>query len=180
MPTVYTHAMVGVSLAYLGLSRRTSWVYWLLAASLPVIADLDTLSTTSNSSIWGHRGFTHSLIFALGLGLTAAVLAGWYLRLGFWRSAALFSAIAASHALLDLFTTAGNGIALWWPISDARAGPWGPIPVADIGFDWPNPVRSPAIRKELLWVWLPMGVAVLVMMLWRHALIQRCVWPRKK
>jgi inner membrane protein len=178
MPTVYTHAMVGVSLAYIGLGRRKGWVYWLSAALLPVIPDLDTLSVTSNNSIWGHRGFTHSLAFAVGLGLAATMLAGWYLRLGFWRSAALFSAIAASHALLDLFTTAGNGIALWWPMSDARAGPLGPIPVADLGFDWPNPMRSPAIRKELLWVWLPLAAAVFVIMLWRRALIQRYVWPR--
>src|SRR5208282_230426 len=116
MPTVYTHAMVGVTLGYLCTRRRRAWPFWVMAAALPVIPDLDTLGFARSNSIWGHRGFTHSLAFAMALGLTATVVVGWYLRMGFWRLAVLFSVIAASHGLLDLLTTAGNGVALWWPL----------------------------------------------------------------
>jgi inner membrane protein len=168
MATVYTHAMVGVSLAYLCTRRRTRWVYWLVAALLPVIADLDTLMLAPSISVRDHRGFTHSLAFSLALGLTTTIVLGWYLRMGFWRLVVLFSVIAASHGILDLFTTAGNGVALWWPISDVRIGPWGPIPVADLALDWPNPNRSRAVRAELLYIWLPLSAVIVAVAFWRH------------
>ena len=39
-----------------------------------------------------------------------------------------------SHGLLDALTSGGLGVALLWPISDARFfAPWRPIPVARIG-----------------------------------------------
>jgi inner membrane protein len=157
-----------VTLGYLCTRRRRAWPFWILVAALPAVPDLDTLGLGRANSIWGHRGFTHSLGFALALGLTATVVVGWHLRMSFWRLAVLFSVIAASHGLLDLLTTAGNGVALWWPISDERLGPFGPIPVADLSVDWPDPQRSRAVRWELLYLWIPCAALVVVVMLWRR------------
>jgi inner membrane protein len=139
-----------------------------IAAFLAVIPDFDTFSTSAAI----HRGFTHSLMFAVAIGLITAFATGWYFHMKFWRLVAMFSAAAASHGLLDLFTTAGNGIELFWPISNARLGPWGPIPVADLGFDWPDPRRSRALAFELLYIWLPVTFVVLVTFVWRQ--------PRRK
>ena len=63
-----------------------------------------------------HHGFTHSILFAVILGLiTASVLGGRKAR-----SVALFSAAAASHTLLDFMITESRGVALWWPFTDQR------------------------------------------------------------
>jgi inner membrane protein len=160
MTTIYTHAVTGLGIAAVLAPRRPAWPYWVLAGVLPVLPDLDTLSLSSYSSVWGHRGYTHSLAFALAVGLLATALTGWYIRVGFWRLAAVFFAATISHALLDMVTRGGNGVALWWPVSDERVGSWGPIPVADLAFNWPDPRHSRALQAELLYVWLPLAILV--------------------
>jgi len=140
MTTIYTHIAAGLGIAAVLAPRRMAWPNWLLAGLLPVLPDLDTLSLRSYSSIWGHRGFTHSLAFALTAGLLATALTGWYFRIGFWRLAIVFCAAAASHALLDMLTKGGEGVALWWPLDNGRVGSWGPIPVADLALEWPGTI----------------------------------------
>ena len=170
MTTLYTHAVAGLGIAALAAPRQTAWPYWCLAALLPVLPDLDSLSQSSYSSVWGHRGFTHSLCFALAAGLLAAALTGWYLRIGYWRLAVVLVTITASHAVLDMLTKGGGGVALWWPFSDARVGSesWGFIPVSDIAFDWPDPRRSRALQGEMLYVWLPLAILVALTVLVRR------------
>src|SRR5205823_1797379 len=160
MTTIYTHAVAGLGIAAVAMPRRLAWPYWCAAALLPVLPDLDTLSLSPYNSVWGHRGFTHSMAFALAAGLGAAALTGWYLRTGFWYLAVVFFVVTASHGLLDMATYGANGVALWWPVSDVRLGSesWGFIPAADISLDWPDPRRSRALQAELLYVWLPLAI----------------------
>lgn len=84
----------------------------------------------------GHRGASHSVAVALVLGIASYVYArrqGW--RPG--RTAAIATAVAVSHGLLDTMTFGGGlGCALLWPFSTQRF--WAPaamriIPVAPIG-----------------------------------------------
>jgi len=79
----------------------------------------------------GHRGFTHSLAFAVALGVAAA-LVSWGPRM--WKAGVLVAITVASHGLFDMLTDGGLGVALWWPMDDARHFfGWRPIPVAPIG-----------------------------------------------
>ncbi len=80
MATDYTHAIAGLGIAYFGASRPMPWSYWTLAVVLPVIPDLDVFSTAAYGTALGHRGLTHSLVFALALSLVAASIV--------WRSVA--------------------------------------------------------------------------------------------
>jgi inner membrane protein len=172
MTTIYTHAAAGLAIAAIATPRRMAWPYWCLAATLPVLPDLDSFSLSSSNSVWGHRGFTHSLAFALAAGLLSAALTGWYLRVGFWRLTLVFFLVTASHPLLDMLTRAGSGVALWWPFSDERIGSeaWGFIPLADFAMTWPDPHRSRALQAELLYVWLPLALAVAPTLFVRHRL----------
>ena len=81
----------------------------------------------------GHRGMTHSLAFALLVGLAAAV----FLRLRgrpWVRDAVLVTLVVASHGLLDACTTGGKGVEFFWPVDMRRYFlPWQFIPVAPIG-----------------------------------------------
>jgi inner membrane protein len=79
-----------------------------------------------------------------------------------------FFTITASHGILDAFTRGGYGIPFFWPLSNQRFGPWGPIHVADISTEFPDPWRSRAVRDELLWVWLPLIILVGLVLLWRR------------
>lgn len=82
---------------------------------------------------WGHRGASHSFVFAAVVGLICAGLAA---RDGhrFKTVALLSTAVLASHGILDGFTDGGHGPALWWPFSEARIfWPYNPLPVAPLG-----------------------------------------------
>jgi inner membrane protein len=143
------------------------WPYWTLAALLPAVPDLDVFSRAPYGSPLGHRGLTHSLAFAVALGLVTAGLAARRLRTRWLLLAGVFVGIIASHGLLDALTWGGEGIPFFWPLA-ARIGNWGPIPVSDIAFDLPDPRYSRAIRGELLWVWLPMVVLVAAVTAYRR------------
>lgn len=164
MATIYTHAAVGLGLGVLFARRRLPWSFWGLAALLPVVPDFDVFFSPPYGSPWGHRGFTHSLLFAL---LVAAIAAGLIFRrcrVPFWDLLGFFFVATASHGLLDACTNGGYGIPFFWPFASHRFGPWGPIQVQDIGFELPDPRVSRSIRTELLYVWLPMmGVVGMVM-----------------
>jgi inner membrane protein len=167
MATIYSHAVVGMGLARLYAVRPMPWAYWGLAAVLPVIPDLDVFSTAAYGSPLGHRGITHSLLFALLLSTVAAGVTFRYFRVRWWSLTALFFAIIASHGLLDALTKGGADIPFFWPLG-GRYGNWGPIPVSDIAFDLPDPRYSRAVRAELLWLWLPTTVVVGLTMLYRR------------
>jgi inner membrane protein len=169
MTTLYTHAVAGLGLARVCAVRPMPWPYWTLAAILPLVPDLDVFSSASYGSALGHRGVTHSLLFALSAGLVAASIVSRPLRRRWWMLACVFFAIAATHGLLDALTRGGGGIPFFWPFA-GRYGEWGPIPVSDVAFDFPDPRSSRAIRSELLWVWLPTLLLVVLTMGYRRAI----------
>jgi inner membrane protein len=154
MATIYTHPVVGICFAKLYATRPMPRTYWGLAAVLPVLPDLDAFSLAGYGTPLGHRGFTHSLVFALGLGLIAAGLTYRYFRTSWWGLTGLCFAIIASHGLLDAFTKGGAGIPFFWPLP-GRFGNWGPLPASNIGLDWPDRRFLEIFGRELLWIWLP-------------------------
>jgi inner membrane protein len=172
MATIYTHAFAGVGLASVLTPRPKRLLYWVLAGFLPVLPDFDSFSTAAYGSITGHRGYTHSLAFALAVGLVAAGATYRYLHVRFWLLAALLFLVTASHGVLDAFTNGGFGIPFLWPFTEYRWGPYGPINVSDIAFELPDPRTSRAVRTELLYVWLPLGIAVI--------LTEGCRWLRRR
>jgi len=108
----------------------------LLLASilLPILPDADALLTPwiPYAHPFGHRGFTHSLFFAVLAGAGAAALAvrgKW--GHSFLKLAIFFAAITASHGLFDAMTSGGLGVAFFAPFDDTRYFlPWRPIPVS--------------------------------------------------
>ena len=85
---------------------------------------------------WGHRGATHSIVFAVFVGLLSGFL-GKYFQLSFWKMAIISILLVATHGALDAMTDGGKGIALLWPFDNTRYFfPWRFIPVAPIGFSF--------------------------------------------
>jgi inner membrane protein len=167
MPTIYTHGIVGLGMGKMFTSRKLPWLFWALAFLLPMVPDLDCFSSAPYGSIWGHRGFSHSLLFALAAAVVTAALTFRRFAISFWDLWGFFFVITASHGVLDAFTNGGFGIPFFWPIDNTRYGLWGPIQVSDIGFEIPNFRTSRTVYTELLYVWLPTGALVLLVWLAR-------------
>lgn len=115
---------------------------------------------------WGHRGFTHSLVFA-------ALLAAAAMCFGFWRGVSGLSPFAlwgyfflasASHGVLDAFTDGGLGVAFFSPLDDQRYFfPWTPIRVSPIGLANFLSGRGLAVlQSEFVWVWIPAAVVAVL------------------
>jgi inner membrane protein len=122
MPTPVAHSLVGASLVAALVPRAGRARYWVLLAAGAVVAnaaDLDFLLVFVFRSRAWHRGFTHSLVFAL------AVLVCLLLALGRRRAreAAGLGLAYVSHVLLDFATTKETGgLELLWPFSLDRLG----------------------------------------------------------
>jgi inner membrane protein len=136
--------------------------FWVAAAIAAVVPDADVVAFGLDipyASMYGHRGLSHSLVFAgvlaaLMVGLLFRGMAGPRNRLTLW---ALFSLVIASHGVLDAMTTGGSGVAFFAPFSAERYFfPWRPILVSPIGVaGFVSPRGVAVLTNELQWVWLP-------------------------
>ncbi len=175
MPTVITHAIAAAALGT-GLGPRAQPPrFWLLTAACAMLPDADVVTYDLGleyGHMFGHRGFSHSLVFAVMVGALMAVVLG----RGEWRPArgrllVHFTLATASHGLLDALVDEGLGVAFLAPFSAERYFfPWRPLEVAPIGghgFFTTAPMEGglrwlTVIGSEILWVWLPAGTAVVL------------------
>lgn len=185
MPSIITHA--AVPLALWCAADRGRIPAWLLAAGVvaAMLPDADVLAFALHipyADAFGHRGASHSLLFA---GVLAVVAAMW----AFFGSGRPWSAVscqprlapttarptvastvqaaafvficAASHPLLDAMTSGGLGVALAWPWSEHRFfAPWRPIRVSPFAPQFFSARGLATLLSELRWVWLPLAGAV--------------------
>jgi inner membrane protein len=111
---------------------RASFV---LFSALAVLPDLDVVVGQSLAAIYpamAHRGIAHSLGAAVAVGMITWLVSRRMNRRWPPRETALAAGIAwASNGLLDVFSAGGEGVALFWPLLDARfVCAWRPIPDA--------------------------------------------------
>jgi len=166
MPTVITHAVIAGAGGALFKKKREPLKFWIVAFVCSVIADADVIGFRLGiiyNSFWGHRGFFHSLFFALLLALICALL--------FFREHKLFSRtwwnymffyiiLGASHCITDALTNGGYGIALLSPFDTTRYFfPVTPIEVAPVSirkFFGHAGIR--AIGSEIMCIWFPIFI----------------------
>ena len=166
MASVFTHAFVAVAAGKVYAAGPVPARFWVLSAACAVLPDADVVGFAfgvAYGDTFGHRGFSHSLLFAL---LLAVAVVAVFFREGRVNRAGLvayFFLVTISHALLDMLTDGGLGVALFAPFSGARYFfPSRPVEVSPIGIgsffgEWGLRV----IRSELLWVWAPTALCVL-------------------
>lgn len=165
MASIITHGIVGatMSAAYTFTVEPMPRRFWILAVALAILPDADAIGFLLGvpyGSLFGHRGFTHSLLFALLAGLAttrfafpATPIFSWQ----WWRLVFFFLLVTASHPTLDAMTTGGLGVAWFSPFAlDRSFFPVRPIRVSPIGVKaffsvWGLRV----ILSEMVWVWLP-------------------------
>ena len=176
MPTVISHAVVGASLSVLAPNDIPRWRLAIVLATLPILPDLDVIGFSLGIDYghpFGHRGFTHSLLFAF---LLAAILPSLIFRSipllsrsWFLLVSLLFTA-TASHGVLDAFTDAGLGVGFFIPFDNDRYFfPWRPIDTSPLSIS--AFFNGPALRilwSELVWIGTPLVVLVSTVLIIRR------------
>ena len=111
--------------------QRFNWKAAVAFSTFSLVPDLDVIAFRFGipyAAQFGHRGATHSIAFALMMGVAAWLLTR-SRKTAFW-----LTWVVLSHPLLDMLTDGGLGVALFWPISAERHFfPWTPLPVAPLG-----------------------------------------------
>ena len=161
MATVFSHALVGYTLSQVApVSKTRAFVFWM--SFLPVIPDFDYIGWVLHvpyDSLWGHRGMTHSILFALLLSILVIVL---FIKNQKGKALAFLFLATISHGILDAFTNGGLGVAFFAPYNVARYFfPWTPIEVSPMGVRFFSERGLFVILSELVWIALPC-VAILV------------------
>ncbi|PYS98632.1 MAG: metal-dependent hydrolase [Acidobacteria bacterium] len=172
MASAFTHAFFAAAMGKVYTAARRPARFWLLSMLCAVLPDADVLAFAFGvpyGSMFGHRGLTHSLAFALALAFAVVAL--------FFRDAPdrralvlFFFLVTASHGALDALTNGGLGVAFFAPFSGARYFfPFRPVVVSPIGVgsffsEWGLAV----LESELLWVWLPTTIVVGVVLIFRR------------
>jgi inner membrane protein len=108
-------------------------------------------------SMFGHRGLTHSVAFAVLTGVIVALFVSRKTQaLGRGALILYFTLATLSHPLLDMLTNGGLGVALFAPLSGERYFlPWRPIEVSPIGMRFFSGRGLDVVVSEIVWVWLP-------------------------
>ena len=96
-------------------------------SALSMLPDADVIGFSLGipyDSPFGHRGATHSFVFAAAIALLALLMArispGRFARSA-RATAVAVALVVATHPLLDMLTNGGRGCALLWPFATRRS-----------------------------------------------------------
>lgn len=173
MATLFTHALVAASLGQAGKPDwQEDWRFWYIAVLCSILPDVDVLGFRLGihyGDLWGHRGMTHSLLFAAVVAVVMSLRFQVPAR-DRWKMILLLFAITASHGLLDAMTNGGLGVAFFSPFDRTRYFlPWTPIQVSPIGAGGFFSGRGlEVIWSEIIWLWGPAIIVGAVLFAWAH------------
>ena len=180
MASAFGHALAAVAIGAAYPKKSTSPKFWVLGMVCAVLPDVDVVSFRlgiSYEAFWGHRGFAHSLLFALIVGVVVTLL---FYRRDFPTRKGVgymlfFSLSTASHAVLDAMTTGGLGVAFFSPWDNRRYFfPFRPIQVSPIGVkNFFGEAGWQVIQSELLWIGVPCLAFILAMWLRKRVTVYR-------
>jgi len=175
MPTAFTHGFVALALGKTAVAGKMPLRFWALSVLCAVLPDADVIGFRYGiryGDLLGHRGFSHSLLFALLLGMLVVFLAfrdvpkfskKW------WLFAAYFFVVTASHGLLDAMTSGGLGIGFFIPFDNTRYFlPWRPVAVSAIRLSkFFSASSMHVLTSEFIWVWVPAMLLYAGTRIWR-------------
>lgn len=175
MASAFGHAYAAFAIGSGYAEKIRNGKFLLLGIFCSIIPDADVLAFKFGipyDSFWGHRGFTHSVVFALLLGTFITML--FYKNSFKSRKGShyifFFTFCTLSHGVLDAMTSGGLGVAFFSPFDNGRYFfPWRPIKVSPIGAgkffsEWGLRV----IKSEMIWIGIPCTLYIVVLKLIRY------------
>ncbi len=159
MASAFSHIAIPVAFR-LGFGKKeVSTPLFILSSLSSTIPDLDVLAFRlgiAYESPWGHRGFSHSIMFAL---LCSLAIMFCHQRLKATKTMTFMVIFLSmiSHGVLDALTNGGLGVAFFWPFQNDRLFfPWNVIEVSPIGLKRFFGVKGLSVlMSEFLYIWLP-------------------------
>jgi inner membrane protein len=182
MPTIFSHGIAAAALLTAFPRRAVPLGVLILGIACAIAPDIDVIAIpfgARSGDLLGHRGFTHSLLFAAALasaGLAGAVRA--------WPSIGHRGAIwfylfmaTASHGLLDALTSRhGLGIPFFWPFDATRYFfPFTPVAMSPLGTHFFSERGLSVLLNEIRWIWVPSLLFAMVALGLRQTLGRRFV-----
>lgn len=170
MASIFSHGLVAYTTTKL-VDYKSSKLLVLLAIGSAVLPDLDVLAFKfgiSYSDPFGHRGFSHSILFAVLWSTILVFIFGKSRKLIFFLVILLST---VSHGVLDAMTTGGKGIGFFIPFDNSRYFfPWRIIKVSPIGIEkffseWGFNV----ILSELKYIGIPCFIILITLHLSRKS-----------
>ena len=163
MASIFGHGLVAYTTAKI-IDSKTNKSLLLLAIGSAILPDIDVITFKFGIDYmhpFGHRGFTHSILFA--------ILWSTMLSLSFGKNRKLIYFLVLflstlSHGILDAMTTGGRGIGFFIPFENSRYFfPWRMIQVSPLGIqeffsEWGIRV----ILSELKYIAIPCFILVVV------------------
>ena len=119
MASIFGHGVLGYTISKVA-SKTISKQLVVLAIVSSILPDIDVLTFhfgISYESPFGHRGFTHSILFALIWTVSIMYVFGKNQKKLYFL-VIFFSTI--SHGFLDAMTTGGRGVGFFIPFDDER------------------------------------------------------------
>ncbi|MBR9921257.1 MAG: metal-dependent hydrolase [Bacteroidetes bacterium] len=185
MASVFGHAAAAYAIGKTYPERLSTWKMLGLGILCAILPDADVIGFrfgVEYGSFWGHRGFTHSFLFAA---LNGLFFTGLFYRKTLWTRTSLwlfiyFFLCTASHPVLDAMTTGGKGVAFFSPWDNSRYFlPWRPIKVSPLGIDrffskWGLQV----LWSEVKWIGIP-GLLLVLVVRGTKAIINRKRPPKE-
>jgi inner membrane protein len=169
MASLFGHAFISIALGKSFSRNKQTWKLFLLAIICAIIPDADVIGFNygiSYGSFWGHRGFSHSFVFALFFAVFITFI---FYRKQFVSKKGIilmlfFFLCTASHSILDAMTNGGRGVAFFSPFNDTRYFfSWRPIRVSPIGIARFFSERGLKIMySELIWIGIPAMVYMII------------------
>jgi inner membrane protein len=181
MASAITHGFFAVVMGKTYAAGKMPRQFWRACVYCSVLPDLDVFGYFFGihyGDFLGHRGFTHSLVFAFLMNLAIMLLLfkdrekfSWsWLGLGLF-----FFALFSSHGIIDALTDGGRGVAFFAPFDNTRYFfPWRPLLVSPIGLSgffsaWGLEV----LWSEMKWIWIPSFLLFLAMTGFRKIAFKR-------
>ena len=167
MASVFGHGVVGYTLTKVIDSKNAKWLLFaaILSAILPDFDIIAFYFGIPYEHPLGHRGFTHSILFAILWALVLVYLLGRKNKL-IWFLVVLLSTV--SHGVLDAMTSGGKGIGFFIPFdNEPFFFPFWGIQVSPLGVSkFFSECGVQVILSEFKYVFLPCFIILAVRFLY--------------
>ncbi|MBN4062407.1 MAG: hypothetical protein COA57_10915 [Flavobacteriales bacterium] len=166
MASIFSHAIVALATGKV-IKPKANMKFFACCILCAVFPDADVVAFKVGipyEHVFGHRGFSHSVLFAALLGLIMSLLFCKNSSTQFLLYWFVLFLCTISHAILDAMTNGGLGVAFFAPFDNARYFfGFRPIQVSPIGIASFFSERGwRVIKSELLWIWAPAIVVIIL------------------
>jgi inner membrane protein len=162
MPTAISHSLVAIVFGKI-FSKSTGVKFWILSIICAILPDIDVIMFSFGipyEHMYGHRGISHSILFALLVSLIVVLIGLREIKRNtklWWSFVLYFFLIGLSHDILDAMTSGGLGIGFFMPFDSARYFfPFRPVRVSPFSIIcFFNSEGLRIVVSEFIWVWIP-------------------------